>query len=261
MPVNQVQRGKIGVQEEEQKQKFEMKLPVRKVTQLPSNFRAYSTQAEISYVPYTFGELLNFGQSSMSRADNIEFTLKGIYTTGMDKKDIIFYDYVYIALLRKLSSFKEDEFVLEYDCYSCGAKNKLPGKLSELSFKELNVPAIPVKIKDDEGNELHFSPLTVGNFLTLLRENKTGDKLGLYASTVTNMDKLKAKAILSKASGDFLRSILYVDEILTFGLESITRNCTECKASNILGMDEPEVFVLPFRGSEGLIGDRISFGL
>jgi hypothetical protein len=262
MPVQQMKRKPLVVQESmDQQQKLEMKLPVRKVTQLPSKFLPYQPAVQISFVPYTFGELLNFSQSSLSKVDSMEFMLKGIYTSGMNKYDLAFFDFIYIALLRKISSYKEDELLIQYICTNCGEKNIISGRLTELKFHDLNVPALPLIIKDDEGNDLQFMPITVKTYLELSRQDKMGDQLEIFASTVINMPKAKVKTILSNASGEFLRAINYMNEVLEFGLEDIKFNCKECKTVNTLGMEDPEIYISPFSGYDGLIGDRIQFGL
>jgi hypothetical protein len=178
----------------------------------------------------------------------------------MDKHQLAYYDFIYIALLRKISSFHDDLFVYDYECYQCGTKNTISGRLSEIEFDELHVPALPVRVTSDSGVELQFLPFTVGAFIEL-QKIQSKDQADIVASQVSNMSLAEAKPILTAATGDFLRAISYADEVMNFGITSIKRNCVECKAVNTLSMEDPEIFISPFRGSDGLVGSRISFGV
>jgi len=239
--------------------RFETNLPIRKVTRLPSNFLPYPEGVAISYVPYTFDELLAFGQSNMSKADSVEYILRGIHTEGIEKHQLSFFDFIYVSLLRKMSSFRDDEIIVEYDCYNCGTKNVLNERMSQLDFKDLDIPRLPIKVKVEEGVFLHFAPITIKTFLELERFNMMENKVAVYAAAVVNMERSQATPIIKNAQGDLLRALVYVDDKLSFGLKPLIRNCKNCKASNTLGMDEPEAFIYPFRGSDGLIGDVIQF--
>ena len=248
-----------GSSTEKGSERFQTNLPIRKITRLPSNFLPYPEGVEISYVPYTFDELLTFGQSNMSKADSVEFILRGIHTEGIEKHQLAFFDFIFISLLRKMSSFRDDDIIVEYDCYNCGKKNHLNERMSQLDFKDLDIPRLPIKVKVEEGIFLHFIPITIKSFLELERMNKMEDKIAVWATAVTNMERSMSIPIIKNAQGNLLRALLYVDDKLSFGLKPLERNCKECKASNTLGMDEPEAFIYPFRGSDGLIGDVIQF--
>lgn len=253
-------------QEESRKENsllLQTELPVKTVTSLPSGFLPYPEGSEITYVPYTFGELLQFSESNVSRVDQFDFILKGISTKGFDKVHLTYFDYLYIAVLRKLSSFKDDTFVLEFECQYCSHVNKSNEKLTSLEFDELKIPSVPVVIKDDLGNQLHFMPLTIKNLMDIEKKKKLGDRLSMFAISVANMPFEEAYNTIEKASMELLRAISYLNDAFKFGIKNIERVCSNpsCGKVNILDMSEPEAFIYPFRDVDELIGDRISFGL
>jgi hypothetical protein len=262
MAVKQISREKMTKKSKEDIQPIlPTTLPMKRVSKLPSNFLSYPAGTEISYVPYTFGELLTFSQSTMDKYSKFEFILKGIYTNGIEKHNLAFFDFIYISLLRKLSSFKDDTLIIQYNCAECGAQNSVVEQLTNLKFQELNVPGVPIVIKDDDGGELHFVPLTIGAYMNLWKRNKLEDPLEMYASVVANLPPEKSKAIIDKATGDLSMAISYADDALVFGLEPVILNCSECGTPNVLEMEDPEIYISPFRSGEGLIGSRISFGI
>lgn len=259
-------------------------LPVIEANEIPSQFIPYPNGARIAYRPYTFGEVKKFNQSKMSIVGRFEFILDGI-ECSFDKKLLTLSDFLFLALLRKISSVGNSKFQFTYLCSECGHKNTEVMELNKIDFHDLDIPGCPI-IFDIGGRELHFVPMQIGSYLDLLTNNLKEDPVAVFAKQVINMPYEEAYKIIYSASDEEGSLIGEMDKMVFHGIKPVEVMCQnlervfieedeanstdEFKAgkevkkpcehiSNIM-IDSPEVLVSPFRLSNESVKSRIRFG-
>lgn len=255
----------------EDKEKF---IPEIRVTSLPSKFLPYPSSCSISYNPYVFGELIEFNESKLSESDVVKFVSKGI-TTSFPLMELAYFDYMFISLLRKISSFGGNQFSFNYTCQKCGADGKHTATIDEIDFTELNVPKLPLVITVGK-TELHFMPLTLGDYLNLLESKKVDKRVSLFAAEVTNISQDEAEKVIYNAIGEDQSLLNYVDEVLYFGVKPMVVKCKAetkekvdndtvkvmiCDFENKVEIGSPEVLSRPFRADRESLRNRIRFGI
>jgi len=252
-------------------------IPEVKVVDLPSRFLPYPKNCSISYKPYVYGELEEFNESKFSVPEEVNFQLRGI-TTSFPIMDLAYFDYLAILLLRKISTFGGNQFSFSYKCPGCEKSGKHYSTLMDVVFEDLNVPNLPL-IVTIGGQEMHFSPLTIGRYIEFVeRKSDKPQGIQLLASEVINLKYEEAEKIIYNASGQDKgvsdHDVLdYLDEILFFGVKPIKFLC-----KNVIGKDEkekkdilcnyensvrisPEVLTSPFCDDRESLRSRIRFGL
>lgn len=234
-------------------------LPEVEVTDVPSQFLPYPEGSKISYKPYTYGELLQFNQSKLSQSEQFKRILSGI-KTSFPIEDLSYFDFVYIGLLRKISTFGGDKFSLSYHCSSCGKPNTVHHSVADIEFKDLEITALPIILTTDDGTELEISTLSVSSYLSLLETDMIKDKASVYASSILNHEFAKARDIITNLTGEIIQDLDDIDVMLNLGVKPLDLNCTHCKADNQVTVDEPGVLVTPFRGPDQPKRTRIRFG-
>jgi hypothetical protein len=247
-------------------------LPVITVKELPSKWIPYPKGAEIKYVPYLFGELWGRSQSIQSPKDSYKLILDGI-TTSFNKEELTYFDFIFISLLRRLSTFGTDQITLEFVCPVCGHRNKEIILLGNLEFKDVEAPEFPVCFSDPEdGTEFEVSPLTMGKYFMLLDMGKEKDRVAVYAACVRNLEFPEAYRRIFYAKGELSETLEYVDELLYFGVKPLTLRCkgtrkaegedkpVKCDVPIKVEIDDEKVIIEPFRGNVGSIRDRVQFG-
>jgi len=249
-------------------------IPEIQVKILPSKFLSYPPNSSISYRPYIFGELIEFNESKLSEVDIIKFILKGI-TTSFPIMDLTYFDYMFISLLRKISSFGGNQFSFDFSCAKCGADGKHTATIDNIDFVELDVPKLPLVITIAK-TELHFSPLTVGNYLKLLELKRVDKRISLYAAEVVNLEQDEAEKVIYGAIGEDQALLNYVDEMLYFGVKPMTVKCRaekqelgdnnlmqtlRCDFENKVEIGSPEVLTRPFRTDRESLRNRVRFGV
>lgn len=232
--------------------------PKIRVTDLPSKFLPYPTGV-VEYVPYTFGELVRLAQSNLDPVGITKFILEGI-KTSFNKEDLSYFDFMYVALLRRISSAESNQFSFMGTCGDCGDKRKYISGLADLEFNDLTVPDLPIIIEVG-GFPLHFMPLTVGKYMELSESGKLDDRVEVYASTVVNKPKDQVRMILESAPGTIVEDIEEVDRLLMFGVKTLPIKCGACGESIVVDIEDPEVLVRPFRPDENPPRNRILFGV
>jgi len=234
-------------------------LPEIDITELPSKLLPYGEGAKITYRPYTYGELLQFNQSKLSKSDQFKRVLSGI-NTSFPVDDLSYFDFIYIGLLRKISTFGGDKFTLTFGCSECGKSNNTYLGLTDLEFQDIEIPSLPVILDVDDNTHIEISTLTIKNYLFLLDNDLLTDKTAVYAASVTNMEFNAAKDLISSLTGDIIQDLESVDAMLYLGIKPIDCTCSSCDAKNSISIDEPGVLVSPFRGSSVATRSRIRFG-
>jgi len=262
---------------------------------IPSKWLPYPKGLEIYYRPYTHGDLLLFNQTNpdgspvMDAVQRIEFVMKGIDVGGapFDKWSISYRDFLFVSLLRRLSTFDTNQFVMAYKCSVCGGENQAIFSLEQVDIMDVEVPALPVVYTTTEGEVLHFSLLTVGGYMRLLKEGNLKDELAILSEMLVNFqDREKAYKILYDArgkGGQDIEALIEINTMLLTGIKPLEHKCQFClkfneeeeqkekstpgysayfrDPTNYLSFYDPEVVVFPFRQPDDTFRNRIRFGL
>lgn len=237
---------------------IQSQLPKIEVTDLPSKFKPYEDK-KISFTPYTFGEVNRLNQSKLSHDSKIREILKGI-KCNFDPLDLTFADFLYINLLRKMSTFGEKKFNVVVECPNCGKENKVTISETDLEFDEIEVD-LPITATLSNNQELVFSPLTVGNFLELLEKGLEKDLCAGLAIQVVNVAYEDAFSIVDKSFGDDSLILEEVDKILYHGLKSIHTKCVNCNTMIDANLDGGQIIIYPFRVNSFSPRNAIRFGV
>ena len=254
-------------------------LPVIEVSVLPSKFLPYPEAAKVAYNPYTFGEIKKFAQSKFSPRSKYEFILEGV-KTNFDKMLLTFSDFLFLALLRKISSLGNSKFQVTFICEECGFRNEVILNINEIDFKDLEVPGLPLVV-EIAGTEMHFSPLSIGAYFDLIDKNLFADQMAVYAKQCTNLPYEQAHKLIYAASSDDGVVLEEIDKMVYHSIapkllkcKNLERKVMEpgedgtdvevikpCEHENSIEIDSPEVVVQPFRPDRESIKSRISFGV
>ena len=268
---------------------------IKVLGKIPSKWLPYPKGMEIYYHPYTHGDLIAFNQTDsngrpvMDAAQQMDFVMSGIETGGVpfDKWELSYRDFLFVSLLRRLSTFDTNQFIMAYKCRTCGVENQAIFDLGRVDILDVEVPALPIVYTTTSGTELHFSLLTVGSYLKLFKAGSLKDEILVLAEMVSNIpDKEMAQKILYEARGEGAQDIsalVEINSMLLTGVAPMDHTCQSCSRFNEgevekskekpgyeplyrdpvnrLGFYDPEVVVYPFREADDSFRDRIRFGL
>ena len=233
------------------------------VASLPSKGKVYPDGANISYRPYTFGEIKKVSQSKLSEVDFIDFLLEGI-TLNFDPLILTVADLGFIGILRKLSSLGNSSgLYVNSKCSACSAENKKQLELNSLDFDELTVdfPIIWELTRDNgENYEFHFSPMTIGDFKVVLTKKKTEDVTALLAISCRNHPFEETYAIFESLSLGEADNLQKVEKYLIHGIKPVEITCA-CGKITTVRLEADQQLVLPFRGPQESVKSRIRFGM
>jgi len=255
-------------------------IPTVDVTKVPSGMKSYDDSTVFKIRRYTFGELDEFNQSTLTPVSKIDHVLKGI-DCNIDKELINLSDFLYLAMFRKFITIGSGTYVIEVICPTCNKKHRFNIEFSKLDFKELNVPKLPVKLTMTDGTLLEFSPITIKDFKYLLSIGKdTDDGSATLAVQVRNLKYKEAfDKIYFSSNDDDINALREVQKLLEFGVNDVVTKCTNVvgtKKNEETGKDDPircdqliridlqleseDVYIYPFREQEGTTRTTISFG-
>ncbi len=255
-----------------------------KINELPSGGSIYPKNSELYITPFSFGEMKFLSSSNLSDPENIDFFLTKIQAT-FPIEDLTYYDFYFLTVLIKMSTFGEVEYNMTFECSSCGHTNKIPFKTSDLEFYDIKVPfPITVDLKTPykhtetglESTNVGFIPVSIGRYKKMLKEGTTEDYDIYMANCIkegTEEDRIIiVKEYLNGVSVNLLETI---DTVLFHGVKDLKMTCKnkllpeESKDGNeeVCG----RVFDIPFHSiSEFLsttdecqesLGQRIHFGV
>ena len=228
------------------------------VTEIPSKFLPYK-DGKIHYRPYTYGEVDSFSDSKISTSRAMDFVLEGIETKGFDKYDLTLGDFLFIALLRKISSFGTIEFQV-----TSSYKGKVVSKVlshEDIEFNDLNIDALPI-VLTLSNTEMHFTPLTVRGYQNLIEKDIDNERATLAMQCI-NMEFDAAYEIINNSVGKDITYLKEVDKLLHHSVMTveIVFNIDDKEVRKSIEVDDPNTLVLPFLGSEESAGSPIRFGL
>jgi len=194
------------------------------VKNLPSGGVLYGNTPEIFFTPLSFGEMKFLSGSSLSDKESIQFFLNKIQC-NFDKYILTYFDFYYITVLIKLSTFGETSFKISYKCPKCNNKMTKDISTSGLNFEEIRVD-IPVEITSKNGKTYTFSPITIGSYLNLLDKGLQNDKDAYMASQITSIDFEQAlDSIKNDLNGTDVQLLETIDIMFYHGVEDIQIIC------------------------------------
>lgn len=192
------------------------------VKELPSGFKAYPPGSKVFYAPIEIGELSILNSGTLNIEQGYQFLLDSIVTQGFDKKELAYFDLVYIGIQRKLTAFGDIKGRYELQCPNCGQTVVHEFEYTSLEFKELEVEELPIKLNFN-GNELHFGLITYQNFIEI---SNPEDIVDVYARMVKNKPYEEAKEIIKHLTGKEAKALMYLGKILDYGIKPIDLKCT-----------------------------------
>jgi hypothetical protein len=275
------------IQNEEITAKFE-------IEDLPSEFKPYKTNTRIFARSYSYREVKLLSDSRLPLDKQYEIISKGIEVEGIQVLDLTLFDFIYINVLRKLASLGVQSYRIPYICPKCGEDNFYEFGLDDIGFDVLEVPELPVVVDFYTIGKLSFMPITVGNFINLIRENKLyvtdangelildvegkkiKDSIAIMASQCIDLDYEKAYSVFSELTSIEDQKLLEdVDTIIDHGIKALTFNCETieenepkehpstlktCNNEISVGLTGGESIIIPFREHREIVKTRISYG-
>lgn len=196
-------------------------IPLVQVTQLPSGFKGYPKGTQISYRPITLGELEALNSDEMDATRAVAMLLKSIHCTTLNAEDLYYWDIMYIGIQRKLMAFGNTKGTIYNICPKCGKMVSKSFEYTELTFKELQAPDLPMRMTVS-GKELEFKPLTMKQFLQI--EVEQGE-LGVYARMIANLEFEEAYKLVKNAIGVDIKKLRFADQQLDYGIKPFKVKC------------------------------------
>ena len=196
-------------------------IPYIPVTILPSGFKGYPEGTKISYRPITLGELeaLNTGDMDATRA--VAMLLNAISCNTLPSEDLYYCDVMFIGIQRKLQAMGDVPGTAYGVCPHC--KNFVEKKFNftELEFKELQVPALPMKMTINN-KPVEFGLVTMKEFLQI---NVEDGELGVYARMIKNMEYEEASNLVKNCYGLDIKKLRFMDKQLDYGIKPFHVKC------------------------------------
>jgi len=243
-------------------------IPRVTVDELPSGFKTYPKGCEISYRPYSYGEVKAIsGSQNVDARSGIRRILEGV-TTSFPKEDLTVGDALYLGLLRKLSTMGTAKVKAFWKCSRCGAQGTYVTQQDEFEFTDMKAPSLPVKLTLSTG-EYEFMPLTVGDYFKLVEDGRENDAVSKLAHECRNRSLDDAyKTFFDVVNAEDAALLEKVDEYLFHELKPIEIQCTgkdnygeRCQSKIKLELDVGEQIILPFREErQESLDNRIHFG-
>lgn len=233
--------------------------PYINVDELPSKFLAYPVGSKISYKTFSYGELEQWANTSLSDEDKIRLALAGIKTEGFNVQDLDLQDFYYIMMLRKLSTFNSPKFKLDFECPHCNSATKVTPELSEIEFKEIElIEELPVLVEMSDKKILEFKPMTISDYLRFKKDKLEDNKLIRLALQIRNMEFNEALEYVKNSTNiDDMEILDELDTLLNFGNQKITVNCTECNNPVTIPIAGVSALAEPFRKQVRSLKDSI----
>ena len=206
------------------------------IENLPSEFKGYPQGTKISYAPITLGELEALNpteEKSVDLTEGIAMLLDSIHCNTMEAEDLYYWDVMYIGIQRKLQAFGNTKGTIFARCPKCGNIVSKKFNYLDLKFKELNVPALPMKMTINN-TPVEFDLLTIKEFLQIEVEQGA---MGIYARMIKNLPFEQAYDLVQNAYGMDIKKILFADQQLDYGLKPFIVKCGAQKQTENPGFD------------------------
>jgi hypothetical protein len=235
-----------------------------KVTNLPSGGKAYPSDVEFNYTSYSFGEVKYASTSNLTERQVLELILKGV-KTSFNKNNLTIHDAMYIGILRKLASLGTAKAKVPFE-----VKGKLHEHIftmEDIEFKDIAAPKLPVRVTLSNNEEYSFMPLTVANFLKLVKMGKGKDSCASLATMCTSHDFQEAYNFFKNTKNFDDGEILeHIDEILDHGIMPLEVTYQDEVNGEIINrkakirLERRQALLTPFREKGESIRGRVQFG-
>lgn len=232
-----------------------------KCTDLPSKGLPYPVGSEASYRPLTFGEVSVLAESKMSHSKNMDFLLEGI-ETSFDEQDLTLSDFLYLCLLRKMSTCETPKVQSSKFCTSCRKKSIFVFDIHELDFHDLKAEKLPITLN----KEIEFAPITISKYKELVTLGKEEDPVYVLAAACISMNLEDAHEMAYNSTASRAKTLQKIDELLYHGVKPYTYKCGN-KVDDVVCGNEISVSLLggegdlkPFRDADSTDEDVIEFG-
>lgn len=263
------------ISEEKQPEKLTVKKVLKRVAEVPSGGIFYPKNYEIYFTPMTVREAELLNESEVSTQIFFNTVLESITTVGMDKNDITYPDFIYIALMRKLYSQESILGTTTWYCEECGSKNVTDFDFSEISFSEPKERRTPAKCVIGE-YAVDITPLTIGGALALY-ETESVSNVDTMAHCVRAIYEAKsdsnggyifnelpyslelAQQIIDSAYGEEIDMLKEIDDMYFHFIEDMKFTCKGCKHEQSINLGSPEALVFPRCGHTSAVGHKIFF--
>jgi len=243
------------------------------IEKLPSRNLAYPKNCEISYTPYSLGEVKQISKSkNMSTKDRIHKIASGIICTGHSVKDLTVPDLTYIGMLRQISTLGTPKVVLNYVCAKCGEKGRhIVDVQNDLEFDDLLIKygdeaSLPIEGEFSFG-VVQFRPLTVKQYLKMLQNGQEHDEIAKLANESNLPFDEAVKKFSDTKNVTDMRLLDAIDRLLFHGLKPIRFECknkeedgSTCGNRIAIELDGGQALLLPFRESNDDIENLINIG-
>lgn len=216
-------------------------LPIVEVTQLPSMFKCYPNNVKIWYEPITIKELEILNSGTASGLDGLQFILNAIKCEGMNTEDILYWDFIYIGIIRKILAFGDIRGQIEKICPKCGGKIKHVFNYTDLEFEELKHGPCHLKLGKNKP-ELILQPITIKDFLELPADS---DILDMYAKMIKNIPQEQAIEFISNLHGKQIIAMSNIEQQFLYGLKPLLTECEHCHNKVELEVRSPFEVVFP----------------
>lgn len=195
--------------------------PVVKITELPSGFKGYPKGTTISYKPITIEELESLNSTDPDLTRNFALILNSIKCNTLKPEDLYYWDVIYIGVQRLLTALGGTTGEFPALCPKCGKIVYKKASYTELDFKPLEVPALPMKM-EVAGKQVEFGLLSIKDFLQLSPED---GELGFYAKLIKNMSPEEALNFVKNLTGIDIKKMKFVDKQLDYGIKPFMVKC------------------------------------
>lgn len=227
-------------------QKTNTRIVNHPVNELPSGGKPYNKTFEIGFAPLTFGDVKYLSGSELTEAQSIDFFLSKIHTNG-DKGEITFYDFFFIVILIKLSTFGENNYNINFECNKCGHVIKRLISNEDMEFDALEIE-LPISIKldgEENGPKIDLSPMTISNYRDLVEQGLKDDYDEFIARQITNVSYEEAIVIIKEQMNGVYANLLdSVDVLFYHGTKNYEIVCDGLTESEeVCGAN----YAIPFR--------------
>jgi hypothetical protein len=266
----------IAAQENPNLPKFSFKA----VEKLPSKAIPYPKGATVKYRSYTFGELEELANSTISIEDRFLFVLRGV-ETNFETLSLTVPDVLLVGLLRKVFTIGSEEFTVSSPCPACGKVHTLRFYTAQqegidpesvLDFNYLNVPALPLRVDFTFGTHI-FYPLTISDYLYLLDQDFVVNRITRIAIQCHSLDFPESIDIFANVTdpGDIAK-LKKINKILDHHVKPLHVECDNILDDGEGGLmkcgehvwvdltNSVQSIILPFHSEDDTIDHAFHFG-
>ena len=123
---------------------------------LPSKYRVYPKGTRILSRPLNVLEVKHLATMTDSTADGvINDVLKGS-VMGIDYRDLVIADKVFIIMWQRAQTYRGDEFAIKYVCPECGEEGKYEFDISQVSIEDIPDDYSADKDFDIDGHKIRL---------------------------------------------------------------------------------------------------------